>query len=143
METVSIAQQLKRNFIAILSLVVAITALSYNTWRNEYTEKNRNIRVASFEILKTLGELQLIVDYAHFQKDKHYGDPTMGWGKVLFIKDLSQISPSPIPETAEKLLMTWRDNWEKMETDNQSVQRISEEIFHAREDVVGVLKGLR
>jgi CBS domain-containing protein len=30
----------------------------YNTWRNESTERNRNIRTATFEILTKLGELE-------------------------------------------------------------------------------------
>ncbi len=143
MENISIVQQIRKNFIAILSLLVAITALSYNTWRNEHTEKNRNIRVAAFEILKSLGELQLVVDYAHFRKDHNHGDPTIGWGKVLFIKDLAQLVPSPIPEATERLQATWRDNWEKLETDNQSVQQISEEIFRVREEIVKVLMALQ
>ena len=143
MENPTIAQQFKRNFVAILSLAVALTGLGYTTWRNEHTERNRNIRVASFEILKTLGELQLIIDYAHFRKNERLGDPTLGWGKVLFIKDLAELVPAPVPEDAERLLATWRDHWEKIENDNQSVQRISEEIYQARRDVTDILRRLR
>jgi hypothetical protein len=143
MENPTIAQQFKRNFVAILSLAVAVLALSYTTWRNERSEQNRNIRVASFEILKTLGELQLIVDYAHFRKNERLGDPTLGWGKALLIKDLAQLVPTPAPDDAERLLNTWRDHWEKIETDNESVQRISEDIYQARRDIVDILHHLR
>ena len=52
----SILEQLRRNTVALISLVVAISSLSYNTWRNEATEENRNLRVAAFEILLKLGE---------------------------------------------------------------------------------------
>ncbi|MES2353298.1 MAG: hypothetical protein V4568_02670 [Pseudomonadota bacterium] len=142
MEDPTIIQQLKRHFVAILSLIVALTGLSYNTWRNERTEQNRNIRVAGFEILKTLGDLQLLVDYAHFHEDQQQGDPTTGWGKVLFIKDLAQLLPSPGPEDAERLLTTWRNNAEKIDSDNQSVQRISEDIFLARRDIIETLHRL-
>ncbi|MCG8509145.1 MAG: aldehyde ferredoxin oxidoreductase C-terminal domain-containing protein, partial [Rhodospirillales bacterium] len=34
--------------LAVISLVVALTALGTNTWRNELTEYNRNIRHAGF-----------------------------------------------------------------------------------------------
>jgi hypothetical protein len=39
-------RQLRDNLVAITSLVVALSALGYNTWRNERTERNRNIRTA-------------------------------------------------------------------------------------------------
>ena len=35
----SLKNQFKRHFIAIISLLIAIVALSYDTWRNEETEK--------------------------------------------------------------------------------------------------------
>jgi len=143
MENLSIGQQLKRNFVAVLSLVVAITALSYNTWRNERTEQNRNIRIAAFEILKTIGELQLIIDYAHFRKNERLGDTTLGWGKILFIKDLAQLTPQPLPENAERLLTVWRNDWEKIANDNDSVQHISEELYRARRDAIDVIMQLR
>jgi len=142
MENPTIIEQLKRHAVALLSLTVALVGLSYNTWRNERTEQNRNIRVAGFEILKILGELQLVVDYAHFHEDQQQGDPTMGWGKVLFIKDLAQLMPAPGPEDAERLLTTWRNNVEKIDSDNQSVQRISEDIFLARRDIIQTLRNL-
>ena len=143
MENPTIREQFRRNFVAILSLTVALAGLGYTTWRNEHSEQNRNIRVASFEILKTLGELQLIVDYAHFRKNERLGDSTLGWGKVLFIRDLAELVPAPAPEDAEHLLATWRNDWEKIENDNQSVQKISEDIYQARRDVVEILRHLR
>jgi len=33
-------EQIQRNLLAIISLAVAISALGYNTWRNETTEEN-------------------------------------------------------------------------------------------------------
>jgi hypothetical protein len=122
---------------------VALAGLGYNTWRNERTEENRNIRVASFEMLKTVGELQLIVDYAHFRKDQHMGDPTLGWGKVLFLRDLAQVVPEPVPEQTERLLSTWRDNWERIETDNGAVQRISGDIYNLRLRLLDTVHRLR
>lgn len=37
--------------ISVISLIIAISALGYNTWRNELTEHNRNIRASGFEAL--------------------------------------------------------------------------------------------
>ncbi len=113
----SIKQQLKTNIVAIASVLVAMSGLAYNTWRNEKTEINRNVRVASFEMLKTLGELQVTVDYAHYKQDMERGDLTVGWGRVLYIRDLAQIAPQPIPEQTENLVTSWRENTDKLMTD--------------------------
>ena len=56
--TRNIKKQVRRNAVALISLVVAITSIGYNTWSNEHSEFNRNQRQASFQILLTLGELQ-------------------------------------------------------------------------------------
>ena len=61
--------QLRNNSISIISLIIAITALSYNTYRNELTEVNRNKRSAGFEVLKELNQLQLLIDYSHYDKN--------------------------------------------------------------------------
>lgn len=53
-------EQLRDNMVALISLVIALSALGYNTWRNELTERNRNIRDAGFELLAEIGSLQQI-----------------------------------------------------------------------------------
>ncbi|MDH3303608.1 MAG: hypothetical protein OEM50_00145 [Gammaproteobacteria bacterium] len=55
---ITIREQLRRNAVALISLVVAITSLGYNTWRNEASEHNRNQRLLSIEVLPNAGELQ-------------------------------------------------------------------------------------
>lgn len=40
-------EQIRNNAVALISLVVALAALGYNTWRNERTEANRNLRAAT------------------------------------------------------------------------------------------------
>ena len=103
MSSARIRVQLKTNLVAIISLVVALTALGYTTWRNERTEYNRNVRVAAFETLKQLGEAQIIVEYAHFQKNRQLGDPLQGWGRMIYIRDLAKLLPASAPADAERL----------------------------------------
>jgi hypothetical protein len=136
-------RQLRANIVAIVSIVVALGGLAYSMWRNEKTEANRNTRIAAFEVLKTLGELQLIVDYAYYRKDRTQGDSTIGWRRVLCIKDLAQIVPSPGPEDAEHLLQTWRTSSETLNSDAQSAARISDEIYATRQDMVAIIQRLR
>ena len=52
----TLREQIRSNSVALISLSVALIALSYNTWRNETTESQRNIRQASFRVLVSLGE---------------------------------------------------------------------------------------
>ncbi|MDA3933095.1 MAG: hypothetical protein PF630_02010 [Gammaproteobacteria bacterium] len=49
-------RQVYRYRLSLLSLLVALTSLGYNTWRNEATEDHRNIREAGFQVLLQLGE---------------------------------------------------------------------------------------
>ena len=51
---------------ALISLTVAVGALGYNSWRNEKTEDQRKIRLASFQVLENLGEMQEIVDARYY-----------------------------------------------------------------------------
>jgi hypothetical protein len=134
--------QLKANLVALISLVVAVTALGYNTWRNERTEYNRNVRVAAFETLKQLGEAQIIVEYAHFKKNRQLGDPLQGWGRMIYIRDLANLLPPPAPSDAERLWTAWRDNIDRLEADDEALVKITDEMQLLRLTVLGILEHL-
>ena len=55
--------QIRDNAVALISLIIAITSLSYTGWRNETSEHQRSIRGAAFRVLEELGELQEVVLY--------------------------------------------------------------------------------
>ncbi len=99
----SLYEQIRQNFISLISLLVALSALLYTTWREEMTERNRNLRAASFEVLKNLGELQIAVNYMHYQPDNPMANPLIAWGHVALIGDLSQILPAPVPAASKHL----------------------------------------
>ena len=54
--------QLRRNSVALISLAVALLALGYNTWRNETTERQRNIRHVAFLLIEHSGNLQSLIN---------------------------------------------------------------------------------
>ncbi len=139
----TLSQQIHSNLVAIISLVVALVGLGYNTWREKVIEENRSIRVASFEVLKNLGELQLVVDYAHYQKNKQLGNPITGWGRVLLIKDLARVIPEPATQSAEILYHTWGEEFEKLEDDEKSVERVTQAITDTRQAVLHALSQLK
>ena len=119
-------RQVKINIVAIVSVLVALTGLAYNTYRNERTEHNRNTRIAAFEALKTLGEAQVIVEYAHFKKNRQLGDPVQGVARAQYIRDLSRLLPQPAPDDAERLWVAWRDNADKVETETDAMIAITD-----------------
>ena len=140
----TIREQIHNNLVAIISLIVAITALSYNTWRNEKSERNRNIRPAAFEVLNQLGRLQLVVNNTLYINNKSESmNPILGWGHVSFISDLGQLLPQPIPVKVDKLVEVWENNWQKIRTDETSVNNVTHEIDEAREVVLTQLKMLK
>lgn len=112
----SLREQLRSNAVALISLAVALTSLGYNTWRNERTEHNRNIRTAAFEILTKLSEFERVVYLAQYDRDISAGNPRIGWTLVIVIHDLSQVVPGSVRGAADQLSATWRDNWRRSAT---------------------------
>lgn len=138
-----IGKQLQNHSVALISLVIAITSLGYNTWRNEQTEANRNVRYAAFEVLLKLGELERTVFHAHYDLDRTQGNPRIGWAYVLTIRDLSRVMPEPVPEKAENLYSVWDAEWAGLGEDEVRTQNILEAIDQVRMSVLATLDSLR
>ncbi|MGH8242809.1 MAG: hypothetical protein ACRETY_05595 [Steroidobacteraceae bacterium] len=136
-------QQLRDNLVAITSLVVALSALGYNTWRNEVTERNRNVRVAGVELLKEIGSLQQIIFYAHFAEGDARGDPRMGWADVLTIDDLAAMMPAEVTREAETLREVWEANADGLVDDEDAFRRIDLAIDELRQATLAAMRALR
>lgn len=136
-------QQVRRNHLALLSLLVALSALFYNTWRNESTEANRNVRAAEFEMLKSLAELQQVIDYAHFRMDRQRGDPTRALTLVLQINDLGSLAPLPVKNASESLLAAWRKHGDRLADSLDAASALSEEVLTTRRTVLESLRSLK
>lgn len=136
-------RQLRDNLVALTSLVVAFSALGYNTWRNERTERNRNVRVAGIELLGEIGSLQQTIFYAHYAQGDSRGDPRMGWADVLTINDLATIMPAEVGHEAEELRKAWEANVETLVDDEASFQRIDGAIDALRQETLASLRALR
>ena len=139
----SIKEQLRRNAVAIISLVIAITSLGYNTWRNEASENNRNQRLVTIEMLLMLGDLQRLT------LDRHYGEnidkdavSREAWAKVLTIRDLSQVAEGSVHESTATLFDVWNSDYKKLGKDNDAVKRVIDALEAVRRDVHEVLRNL-
>ena len=138
-----IIDQVRRNFVAIVSLAVAVTSLGYNTWRNEASEFNRNQRLISIEILRNLGELQQVVYHRHWDMDDvNKGNPLTGWAIVLTIDDLAPILTPPVPESASALRAAWQQNFDNLGEDEKAEKLIIDAIDTVRHDVHTLLSDL-
>ena len=140
----TLRQQLRDNAVALISLVVALGSLAYNTWRNERTEHNRNVRTAAFELLTKLADLERVVFLAQYDRDLAGGNPRTGWTYVLVIADLSGVVPAPVPAQAAELQRVWRGNWEGLGKDDETAaDHIDDAIKKLRETTLGTLRSLR
>src|SRR6267378_3961564 len=139
----SLRQQLRDNAVALISLVVALGSLTYNTWRNERTEHNRNVRTAAFELLTKLAELERVVFLAQYDRDVAGGNPRTGWTYVLVIRDLSELVPEDVPGQAANLRKVWAENWEGRGRDDEAaVDRIDDAITKLRATTLRMLRSL-
>lgn len=117
----SIRQQIRNHSVALLSLAIAVSALGYNTWRNEKTEDQRNIRHAAFRVLETLGELREVVDerfyYQPFREDmsKESQLRLRGYGRAALTRDLLILLPPPAPASGQLLHSTWLKHYNSLD----------------------------
>lgn len=138
----SISEQIRRNAVALISLAIALASLGYNTWRNEQTEMNRNIRYAAFEMLVRLGELQQIADQLHYSKELQRGDPITGWGYVAVIRDLAMVMPEPVKQSADALFAAWEKDFAGLGERQVAIDEITKAIRDNRREVVSALAAL-
>jgi len=139
----SLKNQIKNNAIALISIVIAITSLSYNSWRNELTEDNRNQRYAAFEIILKINELQQVVFANHYDQDvKHKGNPRLGWTYVLTIQDLAMVLSKPSQQSAINLTSIWDQHWSTLHSDEASKLAIDGSIDDMREEILRLLSEL-
>lgn len=135
-------KQLKANLVALISLVTAVVGISYNSWRDHQNEINDNMRNAAFVVLSDLGELQTIVNYAHFEADNARGNPIDGWKHVIMIRDLSRLLKPDARNAGEALYIRWQNNWQNLDQDKETELLISRQITSTRKAVLSTIDSL-
>jgi hypothetical protein len=140
----TVREQIRNNAVALTSLLIALTSLGYNTWRNERTEHNRNIRAACFEILTKLADFERVVFLAHYDRDQASGNPRTGWTYIIVVNDLAQVVPGTVQPRAVALRDTWRVNWEDLGRESDTaIDRIDNDITALRTAALDTLRSLR
>ncbi|MEM9056517.1 MAG: hypothetical protein AAGD86_03520 [Pseudomonadota bacterium] len=142
----SIREQIRRNTVALISLAVAITSLSYATWRNEVTEDNRNVRVAGFAVIERLASLDEVTLFARFSgKD---ATPAMlemgrkeGWVHVIALRDLCYTMPEPVQRSADDLHAAWQEHSEALRSAD-GYAAVNAAIEEVRSNTIASLRAL-
>ena len=138
----SIKEQIQRYAVALISLVVALTSLSYNTWRNEQTEANRNIRAAGFEMIIAMADLHEAVFFGHYARQTSTGNEKKGWAVVLGLEDLSMVMPVSVQNAAKELHKAWQDGSGNLGKSEESLRQINQAIDGLRQEILLALKAL-
>ena len=144
----SFQEQLSSNSVALISLAVAFIALGYNSWRNETSESQRNVREAAFRVLESLGELQEVADHRYYyfpfeQNDGREGELRLrGFGRVAMVRDLMNLMPEPAPQASDDLFQVWNQNFNALaELDDEG--RHSDKAKSAEKEVAAAIKQAR
>ena len=136
-------ESLKSQLVHLISLLIAASALFYSTWRTEQTEINTNVRTASFEVLRELSKLQLIVDYAYYDNDLNKGNPITGWGRIALIHDLSHVISDDVNNYSNQLKDDWSEHWKTMHSSLESNKILTSSIVTTRQSVLDTLAQLK
>tara|TARA_R110002096_G_scaffold13834_3_gene48697 strand:- start:2475 stop:2846 length:372 start_codon:yes stop_codon:yes gene_type:complete len=122
---------------------VALSGLGYNTWRNESTESNKNIREAGFFMMQELTELQEVVLYARFENDDERGNIKSGWSHVLAVKDISYAMPEPVQQDAIALSIVWQQHAQGIVSNqDESYRQIDKAIDQIKKQIVTAINEL-
>ena len=139
----NIKEQVRRNAVALISLVIAITSLGYNTWRNEASESNRTQRLVALEVLMKIGDLQQLTWHRYYDRDfEDKGNLRTGWTLVLVVHDISQILDGPLPQSTKILHETWNDSSPDLDSSEDAKEAIIAAIETVRSDALLLLQQL-
>lgn len=134
----------RQNLLVLLSLAVALFGLGYNTWRNETTEGQRNIRDAGFIVLRALGELQELADARFYGGRKNETNRIAIWGRVVLIRDIAELVSDQSKQRADALYATWSEQAQAFDAgDPEAEKRFADATRQARAQVLTDLRALR
>lgn len=120
---------------AVISLIFAVTGFSYNAWRLEQSEENNIIRDASFQVLTELAGFEQVIYASHYDKDEVAGSPRLGWVKIGLVSDLSMLIGPKVTVQASMLKENWSENWPEIDSDNDVVESLVNDIDRVRAEV--------
>ena len=141
--SMNIQGQLRRNAVAIISLVIALSGLAYNTWRNELTEENRNIRQSGFELLVRLADFQRVVFLAHYDGNHQEANPRIGWAHVIAMQDFAELMGPEVAVRVDHLREVWQVRWTELGKQDKAEAELDQAMNELRHEIRARLEDLR
>ncbi|MBW8192567.1 hypothetical protein K0504_16120 [Neiella marina] len=135
-------RDLQQQWVGVMSVLIAVTALATSQYRSDVTEHNRTLRFAAFEMLKELGALQQLVHQSHFSETPPPDYNLQGWNHVLLIRDFSVLLPAPVPAQTERLVDQWQQHWPTLTEQRASNDALTQQITTTREAVTAMVQAL-
>lgn len=140
----ALQELVRQNALALVSLLVALFGLGYNTWRNETTEHHRNVRQSAFIALDALGETQQLADTRFFGADHSEANRIAIWGRITLIRDVATLVSADTGTRATDLFAVWSAQASAFdEGDPVAEKAVSNAIGATRAQVLSDLRRLK
>ncbi len=97
----------RKNLIAYVSLFIAVSGLLYNTWRNETSETQRNLRSASFFAIEHLADFQSLINDIVYSDGCQSGNDIAAWGHIKALETLAGVLPESTRGQIAELGIRW------------------------------------
>ena len=104
-----------------MMLLIATSTLVYTGYRAQLNQENQTARSAGFEVLKSLNELQMIIDAHRYTPERAPGY-LKGWTQILLIDDMSGFIAPSVNQQAKALHQHWQENFEQLHTDKANTE---------------------
>lgn len=133
----------RQQWLALFSLAVALFGLGYNTYRNETTERQRNVREAGFYLLQEASELQQLADTRFFGRDLSAHNRIAIWSRINTARDIAGLVSASAETRAASLHQTWTLQESAFESgDSDAERRMAAAIQALRQEVIETLNRL-
>lgn len=129
--------------LSMTAVTVALIAMAYNTWRNETTEAQRNIRQACFILLEESAAFQQLVELRFDGHDRSAGTRTAAWGKAALIRDIGELAPPRTGQEAQHVYTIWSQRAHEIDEHNPLAEdELSDAIERLRRQTLDDLREL-
>lgn len=100
-----------------------------------FSEENNTVRTAAFEMFDYLAQLEQIIYSAYYDNNVSEGNPRKAWVKVGVISDLSVLMSVEVQKKSDGLKQLWQGNWQKIFTNEQSVNVLVTQVDEIRSEI--------
>ncbi len=129
--------------LTMIALTVALVSMAYNTWRNETSEAQRNLRQACFILIEESAAFQQLVEARFGGHDRSENTRASAWGKATLIRDIGALAPPRTGQEAQRVYDIWRQRAQQIDERNPLAEdELSDAIERLRRQTLDDLREL-